>query len=149
MKEERDAKLKKGSRIVYQPGYRSRTSKDLNVLRVVTEAEFTRIDLIYFRPPKQCSTTIILQLDPDTYLLPHTGDKKLKLLRVDNIPLAPKVYKMVKGMTEISFSLYFEPLDHHCTLFSLIEKPTVRGNNFNIYKTNLLSQKSFSSILKN
>ena len=149
MEKETDANLKKETRTFYHPCFRSRSSKQLDLLRVVTEETYTRLDLIYYKPQKQLLNTISIQLDPETYLLPQHGDIKLKLLKVENIPLAPKVYKMVKGIPTASFSLYFEPLIKTCFIFSLIEKPVVRGNLFNIYKINLLSQKTFASILKN
>ena len=145
----KESDLTKSKFIYYSPCFSQNSTKNLDIMRVVKESTYTRIDLIYYKPQKLLFGNTAIQIDPRTYIAPFQKNSKLKLLRAENIPFSPQVFKIAQGIRSHTFSLYFEPLCNVTQIFSLIENSNCRENYFNIYDIDLNKRKPFSAIQLN
>lgn len=140
---EQSAQVHESKTTFYHPRFKAKACKNLDLLRVVREQTYLRLDLIYYKSQKQASNIITLQIAPNTFVTPDQSRIKLNLLRAENIAIAPKVSKMKEGVTATTFSLYFEPLPKNYSQFTLIEKLSKKGNYFNLLSINLADTRAF------
>lgn len=61
--------IKKNKTIVYNPKFRSKDSKRLSIMRVLIDAEFTRINLVYNLPFNQ-KKPVFFQTDSNCFITP-------------------------------------------------------------------------------
>jgi hypothetical protein len=122
--------------IVFNPKYRDNKNKRITILRVVIDEEFTRVDFLYWSL-KNNNMGKWIQIEKDTYIRALNCDKKLKLIKAENIGVSPNKSFFKTKLNLLNFTLYFPPLPKDVVAFDLIEKDTTNENYFNFHKINL------------
>jgi hypothetical protein len=122
--------------VVFNPKYRDNKNKRITILRVVIDEEFTRVDFLYWSL-KNNNMGKWIQIEKDTYIRALNCDKKLKLIRAENIGVSPNKSFFKTKLNLLNFTLYFPPLPKDVVAFDLIEKDTTNENYFNFHKINL------------
>jgi len=122
--------------IVFNPKYRDNKNKRITILRVVIDNEYTRVDFLYWSL-KNNNMGKWIQIEKDTYIRALNCDKKLKLLKAENIGISPNKSFFKTKLNLLNFTLYFPPLPKDTVAFDLIEKDTKNENYFNFHKINL------------
>jgi hypothetical protein len=103
---------------------------------VVIDEEFTRVDFLYWSL-KNNNMGKWIQIEKDTYIRALNCDKKLKLIKAENIGVSPNKSFFKTKLNLLNFTLYFPPLPKDVVAFDLIEKDTTNENYFNFHKINL------------
>lgn len=122
--------------VVFNPKYRDNKNKRITILRVVIDEEFTRVDFLYWSL-KNNNMGKWIQIEKDTYIRALNCDKKLKLIKAENIGVSPNKSFFKTKLNLLNFTLYFPPLPKDLVAFDLIEKDTTNENYFNFHKINL------------
>jgi len=122
--------------VVFNPKYRDNKNKRITILRVVIDEEFTRVDFLYWSL-KNNNMGKWIQIEKDTYIRALNCDKKLKLMKAENIGVSPNKSFFKTKLNLLNFTLYFPPLPKDLVAFDLIEKDTTNENYFNFHKINL------------
>lgn len=122
--------------IVYNPKFKSKYHKNLQILRVRIGSEYTRIDFLYTAAYFK-KNPVTIQIEKDCYIRPNGTWLKLKLIKAENIPVAPKMAYVKNKFSGVSFSLYFPAMDLKHNVFDLIENEDIGKNYFNLYAVNL------------
>ena len=122
--------------VVFNPKYRFNKNKRITILRVVIDEEFTRVDFLYWSL-KNNNMGKWIQIEKDTYIKALNCDKKLKLIKAENIGVSPNKSFFKTKLNLLNFTLYFPPLPKDAVAFDLIEKDTTNENYFNFHKINL------------
>jgi hypothetical protein len=122
--------------VVFNPKYRDNKNKRITILRVVIDEEFTRVDFLYWSL-KNNNMGKWIQIEKDTYIKALNCDKKLKLIKTENIGVSPNKSFFKTKLNLLNFTLYFPPLPKDVVAFDLIEKDTTNENYFNFHKINL------------
>jgi hypothetical protein len=122
--------------VVFNPKYRDNKNKRITILRVVIDEEFTRVDFLYWSL-KNNNMGKWIQIEKDTYIRALNCDKKLKLIKAENIGVSPNKSFFKTKLNLLNFTLYFPPLPKDVVAFDLIEKDTTNENYFNFHKINL------------
>lgn len=74
--------------LVFNPKYRDNKNKRITILRVVIDNEYTRVDFLYWSL-KNNNMGKWIQIEKDTYIRALNCDKKLKLIKAENIGISP------------------------------------------------------------
>jgi hypothetical protein len=122
--------------VVFNPKYRDNKNKRITILRVVIDEEFTRVDFLYWSL-KNNNMGKWIQIEKDTYIRALNCDKKLKLIKAENIGVSPNKSFFKTKLNLLNFTLYYPPLPKDVVAFDLIEKDTTNENYFNFHKINL------------
>ncbi len=121
---------------VFNPKYRYNNNKRITILRVVIDEEYTRVDFLFWSL-KNNNMGKWIQIEKETYIKAFNCDKKLKLIKAENIGVSPNKSFFKTKLNLLNFTLYFPPLPKDVVAFDLIEKDTMNENYFNFHKINL------------
>lgn len=108
------------------------------ILRIFMSEEFTQIDFGYVAPWQYVRGGWI-RIAPYTFIQVKGDDKRYKLLKAKNIPLAPEQFDFESTEDWRVFTLYFEPLPIIDCTFDIIEEINPNSNDFNYTGISLLT----------
>jgi hypothetical protein len=140
MKNSSNNQLQPLTKTIHNPKNAFETNKNINIVRILINDEETRIDFVYQKNLKE-TLKQSFQISPDCYIKISTEDTKYKLLRADNIALAP--YKNIHYAKHVlfAFSLFFPAVPKNAQRIDVIESEAKDKKYFNFYGVNLYSQK--------
>lgn len=111
-------------------------SNNLKLLRVELSTNYTKIDFGY-QPTENQKVVGKIRIPKETYLSIVNEKKKFKLIRAENIPIAPKQHNFKTATDSLFFSLYFEPVPVKCCDLNLMEKEANAESGFTFYSIEL------------
>ncbi|MBK6953824.1 MAG: hypothetical protein IPH24_17780 [Crocinitomicaceae bacterium] len=106
------------------------------ILRIMLHPEFTKVDFGY-----QATDHYIkggwIRIDRNSFIEVVKTSKRYRMLRAENIPIAPEQLHFESTKDWRYFTLYFEPLPLAPTVINIIEDAFGNENDFNYYQVNL------------
>ena len=112
------------------------------IMSIEFNAEYTRIDFHYvsrLRGNKRCW----INIQDCCHLRPRERDsrqindsREYKLIRVENIPIAPKKYIFGSVGMDLYYTLYFEPIPWQCEYIDVVDMED-GGERINFYRVEL------------
>ncbi len=119
-------------KVVFNPMVKHQTNGHPEVLRIQKEAEFTRIDFIYYTNPKYVNGGWI-QIAQKTFIRTVGSMERLTLVNAVNIPIAPTKHYFKSTKDFLCYTLYFPPVPKETKAIDIIER--LGGDNtwFNFY----------------
>ncbi|MGE0561967.1 MAG: hypothetical protein AB7O47_09135 [Flavobacteriales bacterium] len=117
---------------IYNPKINYKSSADVKILRIEFNDEYTIIDFLYSSSTKYENGGWV-QISKYTFIRVVGTKKKLRLIKAENIPIAPKkhFFKVPKEM--LAYTLYFPALPKGCEKIDIIESESGAKNLFNFY----------------
>ena len=100
------------------------------IMRMVLSDQYTRIDLGYVAPWIYIGGGWI-RIAPYTFLQVHGSEQRYKLIRAENIPIAPDRHDFESIQDWKVFTLYFEPIPIANCVLDMIEEEEPDENDFN------------------
>jgi hypothetical protein len=100
---------------------------NVKIMSIQLTPQYTRVDIRY-RSPERTITSGILQVLRSAYLFTdadyetYSPEKKYKLIKAENIPIAPKRKIFHEAEIEYYFTLFFEPVPLTTLKMHLIEQ---------------------------
>jgi hypothetical protein len=126
-------KIKEIEKVIYNPFVKIHVEKKVEILAMRSDKEnLLRIDFIY-QAPSYYHNGGWIQMSPDCFIRPCGSSTKLKLVKEENIPLAPTKHFFKAKNSILSYSLYFPALPENTTSIDIIECEGPGGNWFNFY----------------
>ena len=99
MTELEEPKVKGLEKVVYSPMVKHQTDNTSEVLRIVNDEDFTRIDFITY-----ASMFEWVQISKDTFIRPIGSTQKLKVVKIINIPITPAKYYFINRNDVLSYA---------------------------------------------
>lgn len=106
------------------------------LLRVIVDSEFTRIDFGYQTSPKYVRGGWVT-MNPEAYIIIKGNDKKLKMIKTENIPLGPVKHNFRSIKESLYFSLFFPPVPEGDITLDIIEEEPNTPDLFNYYNVKI------------
>jgi hypothetical protein len=106
------------SRLIYSPQVICKLPTGNDIIRIELSDSFTKIDLCYSVPNSGFSKRTI-SISPFCFLHSIKSKRKLRLIKVVNIPYAPNCYCFKKANETLFYTLYFEPVKKGETIVSI------------------------------
>jgi hypothetical protein len=122
----------KNKRIIYPIKTKRAELENLQLLRVETNSQYTKIDFGY-------TSTIFYErggwvhINKKTFISVNGKQKEYVLLKAENIPFAPNQLSFNSSNDWLYFSLYFEAIPFNTKSIDVIENADDK-NSFNFYK---------------
>ncbi len=126
----------KNKTLVVHPICGDQRKKNLVILRIILDVEYTRIDFGYAAPWIYDRGGWI-RIAPHTFIQEKGSNKRYALKEAQNIPLSPERLDFESVEDWTVFSLYFEPLPLQDCTIDIIEEETPDENDFNYYAIQL------------
>lgn len=149
IKEIEKLKVNELEKLVFNPMVKHQTSGHPEILRIENDAEFTRIDFIYYT----CSyyeNGGWVQMSERTFIRPVGSKLKLKLLKAVNIPIAPTKHWFKTTKDILCYTLYFPPVPNGTKVIDIIEKECANDDTwFNFYAVSMESIRKEKLIVGN
>lgn len=120
------------SSYVVIPESTEQQKKNPEILRVVLNCDFTRIDFGYAAPFIYEKGGWI-RIAPYSFIVVQGSKQRYRLKDTWNIPVAPEVFKFESIKDWKIFSLYFEPIPVRSCKIDIIEEEEPNKNDFNYY----------------
>ncbi len=123
--------------LLYELNITREPVNNLQLLRIITDQEFTRVDFGYVATSYFVNGGWI-RISADTYIVMKETGEKLKLTHADNIPVAPEKHHFDSNKDWQFFSLYFPPLplkELNIDIIEVDENPD--EHDFNFYNIHL------------
>lgn len=118
--------------LIYHPVTKIKTIKDMKVMRIELDDEFTRIDFVYYASKIYINGGWVNMHDT-CFIRPCKTKLKLKMVRAVNIPIAPKMHHFKSNKECLYYTLYFPPLPKDTKEIDIIEMETNDPSFFNFY----------------
>lgn len=120
-------------KFIFNPMVKHQVSPETDILRIEHEAEFTRIDFIYY--PKPCYINGgWVEIAKNTFIRTVGSKQQLKLVKAINIPIAPTKHYFKSVKEFLCYTLYFPPIPKETAFIDIIEKEVPDDNTwFNFY----------------
>jgi hypothetical protein len=140
MKNASNKQLQPLTKTIRNPKTSTRLNKNISIVRILIDEETTRIDFVY---QKNFSKVLkqSFQISPDCYIKICSEDIKYKLLKADNIAIAPFKNCQIGNSVLFAFSLFFPAIPKNAQRIDVVESEAKDKNYFNFYGVNLHSQK--------
>ena len=106
-------------------------NEHMGIEKVTLEDDFTKIDFVYIAPKNYINGGWI-QMDANCFIRPVGYDVSYKLIRAENIPLAPTKYHFKSSGQVLHFSLIFPAISKEIKCIDFIEK-LEEGTYFNFF----------------
>jgi hypothetical protein len=124
-------------KVIYNPFVKINVEQKLEILAIRSDKEnLLRIDFLY-KTPSFYENGGWIQMSPDCFIRPCGSTTKLKLVKAENIPLAPSKHFFKTNKDILSYSLYFPALPEDTTSIDIIEYEGPGSNWFNFYGVSL------------
>lgn len=127
-----EIEVKELEKCIYHPIVIHQSSREVEILRILNEDEYTRIDFIYYAP-KHYDCGGWVRVFPEIFIRPSHTDLKLGLVRAENIPLAPSYHFFKRSGECLPFTLYFPSLPKETNTIDIIESERPGKNWFNFF----------------
>ena len=116
-----------------------RSKKNPEILRIMLHPEFTKVDFGY-----QATDYYIkggwIRINRNSFIEVLKTLTRYKLVRAENIPIAPEQLHFESTRDWRYFSLYFEPIPIDVSVINIIEDEFGNQDDFNYYQVNLTSK---------
>lgn len=120
----------------YNPKINNKSDAEVEILRIEFNDECTRIDFLYHLPAKLGNWGWV-QISKYTFIRGVGTKKKLRLLKVENITIAPDKHFLKRKNEVLSYTLFFPALPKNCEKIDIIESESGATNLFNFYGVSL------------
>lgn len=107
-------------------------NEHMGIEKITLDDDFTKIDFVYISPKEYINGGWI-QMDSNCFIRPVGYDVCYKLIRAENIPLAPAKYHFKSSGQVLHFSLIFPAMSKEIKCIDFIEK-LAEGTYFNFFK---------------
>ncbi len=128
--------VSKKTPIVFHSPKHEGEKRNPEILRITLNAEFTKVDFGY-----QATSYYIkggwIRIDRNTFIEVLKTLTRYKLVRAENIPIAPEQLHFESTRDWRYFSLYFEPIPMDASVINIIEDEFGNQDDFNYYKVKL------------
>lgn len=136
---------KKSKTFVYNLPKNKNNHDNLRLLRVIIHSEYLKVDFGYYATSYYIKGGWV-RIAQDSFVRDKSNNKIYKLLRAENIPIAPTVHSFNSSNEWMFFSLIFEPVPFNIKAFDLIEVEPGEPTDFNFYNI-MLNTKSAMELL--
>lgn len=120
----------------YNPKMNYKCSAEIEILRIEFNDECTRIDFLY-RLPSKLDNWGWVQISRYTFIRVVGSKKKLRIIKAENIPIAPNKHFFKSNNEILAYTLYFPALPKNCEKIDIIESESGATNLFNFYGVSL------------
>ena len=127
------------------PAHRGRND-NLKLLRVITSSDVLKVDFGYYTTDYYTRGGWV-RIANNTFIRDNKTKLKYKLLRAENIPIAPNHHHFKTTHEWLYFSLYFEPIPDNTRLIDLIETEQGDETDFNFFNIELTPKNSLEIII--
>jgi hypothetical protein len=110
--------------------------ENLRLLRVIIHPEYLKVDFGYYATSYYIKGGWV-RIAQDSFVRDTSNNKIYKLIRAENIPIAPTVHSFNSSNEWMFFSLIFEPIPLTVKSFDLIEVEPGEPTDFNFYNINI------------
>ena len=117
-------------KFIHNPKVEVNSNTDLDVLRIETDDELTRIDFFY---KNHFDSAGWVHISKNSFIRVAGSDKKLTLVKAVNIPIAPLNHYFKNKGDVLAYTLYFPPLPKGTKKIDIIESEVPGGTWFNFY----------------
>lgn len=138
----------KNRTLIYNPHIKTDMLKDMKVMRIELDDEFTRIDFVYYAS-RIYSGGGWVRIHDTCFIRPCKTKQKLKMLRAVNIPIAPKMHHFKSNKDCLYYTLYFPPLPKDTKEIDIIEMETSDPSFFNFYGVSMERVKREAIVIPN
>lgn len=121
-------------KFIHNPKIKVNTNPALDVLRIETDDELTRIDFLYRNNYDYAGWA---QIGRTTFIRVVGNDNKLSLVRAINIPIAPTKHFFNNKGELLAFTLYFPALPKGTKGIDIIESEIPGGTWFNFHNVSM------------
>jgi hypothetical protein len=112
---------------------KSKNNKEnLRLLRLILHADYLKVDFGYYTTDYYIKGGWV-RIAQDSFVRDNSSKKIYKLIRAENIPIAPSVHSFNSSNEWMFFSLIFEPIPFTLKQFDLIEVEPGAATDFNFY----------------
>ncbi len=119
--------------IIYNPMVKISRESTLEILAIRHQKDhLIRIDFLYHASPIYVNGGWV-QMSPDCFIRPINTTQKYKLVKAENIPIAPTKHYFKSSRDILSYSLYFPAMPENTTSIDIIEDESHGQNWFNFY----------------
>lgn len=127
-----EIEVKELEKCIYHPVVIHQSSRETEILRIVNEDAYTRIDFIYYAPKYyHCGGWV--RVFPEIFIRPIQTDLRLQLIKAENIPMAPSYHFFKRSGECLPFTLYFPSLPKDTVSIDIIEREGPGKNWFNFF----------------
>jgi len=105
---------------------------NLRLLRVIIHSEYLKVDFGYYATSFYINGGWV-RIAQDSFVRDKSNNHIYKLIRAENIPIAPTVHNFNSSNEWMFFSLIFEPIPLNTKAFDLIEVEPGEPTDFNFY----------------
>lgn len=123
-----------GQSVIYNPAFGMTTSPEVNIPKIEITKEATIIHFHFVTSSNWIVGGWASVLE-EMYIRDVKSGKRYKLQKADNIPYYPEEHIFTGPGQELSFTLYFDPVDPATTQIDIIENIE---NGFNFFKVALI-----------
>lgn len=127
-----EPKVDKLEKVVFNPMVKHQTNGHPEVLRIENEAEFTRIDFIYYAKPYYLNGGWV-GIAGDTFIRTVSTKERLTLVKAVNIPITPSRHFFKSTKEFLCYTLYFPPVPKGTKSIDIIEGLGGDNSWFNFY----------------
>lgn len=109
--------------LVYNPLTEIAPHKNMQIMRIELDDDFTRIDFAY-KAPRRYENGGWVRIERTCFIRPTFADIRLRMIRAVNIPIAPRQHEFRACGEYLYYTLYFPPLPKSTKAIDIIERET-------------------------
>jgi hypothetical protein len=125
------------SEVIYNPAIKINSANSVEIMRIVRDDEFTKIDFAY-SPCNKYHYGWWIRIEKDTFIRECGKSAKLRLIEAINIPYAPKKRFFKSKNTIGHFTLIFPAVSKSTKTIDIIERESGDADFFNFYGVSMI-----------